>query len=44
LRKPVSAGIFSALMATDIANRKMNQYAIEPMSRDGLAPGLRRST
>ena len=40
----VSAGIFSAPMAAEIANRKMNQNATAPISLAGLAPGLTRST
>ena len=40
----VSAGIFSAPIAADSANRKMNQYAVAPMRCDGRAPGLIRST
>ena len=40
----LSAGIFSAPMAAEIANRKMNQNATLPIRRAGLAPGLTFST
>ena len=40
----VSAAIFSAPMAAEIANRKMNQKTTVAMSFDGLAPGLTFST
>ena len=40
----VSAGIFSAETASEIAPRKMNQKAIVPISFDGLAPGESFST
>lgn len=40
----VSAGIFSVPIAADSANRKMNQYAVEPITCEGFAPGLIFST
>ena len=40
----LSAVIFSAPMAADTANRKMNQKTIAPMRCDGELPGETRST
>ena len=42
--KFVSAGIFSAETASEIAPRKRNQNAMEPTSLDGLALGESLST
>jgi hypothetical protein len=42
--KSVSAAIFSAPTAAEIAKRKTNQNATEPIRCDGRLPGLTRST
>ncbi len=42
--KSLRAGIFSAPMAAETANRKTNQKATAPIRLAGDAPGLTRST